>query len=112
MNPLSVPITVQCSIPNDGIETPLVLNVTDTNQHLPINVKDPVIHMRECQENEEIISRLDDDDSRVEVNCGNMINEIKNSEMSVQTYRSMINYDSSSMTSYSTEFQEEALGKF
>uniref|UniRef100_A0A1I8MUJ3 Uncharacterized protein n=1 Tax=Musca domestica TaxID=7370 RepID=A0A1I8MUJ3_MUSDO len=109
MNPLSVPITVQCCVPNDGIETPLVLNINDTNQHLPINVKDPIIHMLECQENEEIISRLDDDDSRVEVNCGNMIVEMKNSEMSLQTYRSMINYDSSSITSYSTEFQEEAL---
>ncbi|XP_061398688.1 uncharacterized protein LOC133334406 [Musca vetustissima] len=109
INPLSVPITVQCTVPNDGIEIPLVLNVNETHDHLPITVKDPVKHMQECHKEEEISLRLKKDDAEIRSNEENAIVELENSEISLQTYRSIRIDDNSSMTSYSTEFQENAL---
>ncbi|KAL9924984.1 uncharacterized protein ACN2A1_010385 [Glossina fuscipes fuscipes] len=52
LNPISVPITVQFSIKDDGTEVPLVLNIQDVNEHLPIDVLDPIEHMRVCVEEE------------------------------------------------------------
>uniref|UniRef100_A0A1A9W0K3 Uncharacterized protein n=1 Tax=Glossina brevipalpis TaxID=37001 RepID=A0A1A9W0K3_9MUSC len=52
LNPISVPITVQFSIKDDGVEIPLVLNIQDVNEHLPIDVLDPIEHMRMCAEEE------------------------------------------------------------
>lgn len=52
LNPISVPITVQFFIRNDGTEVPLVLNIQDVNEHLPIDVLDPIEHMRVCVEEE------------------------------------------------------------
>ncbi|XP_073825858.1 uncharacterized protein isoform X2 [Musca autumnalis] len=109
MNPLSVPITVQCSIPNNGTETPLILNVTDTNEQLPITIKDPVMYMHECQQMEEITSLSEVDDTDNKTNHETMMVEIENSEESLRTYSSVKLDDNSSVTSYSTEFQEQAL---
>uniref|UniRef100_A0A1A9VXN7 Uncharacterized protein n=1 Tax=Glossina austeni TaxID=7395 RepID=A0A1A9VXN7_GLOAU len=52
VNPISVPITVQFFIKDDGTEVPLVLNIQDVNEHLPIDVLDPIEHMRVCVEEE------------------------------------------------------------
>lgn len=42
VNPLSVPITMECFIDDDGTERPLVLDILNVNDHLPIDVVDPV----------------------------------------------------------------------
>ncbi|KAM7351072.1 uncharacterized protein ACRADG_004056 [Cochliomyia hominivorax] len=47
MNPLSVPITVQCSIREDGTEQPLILNARDVKEHLPVTVSDPLYFIKE-----------------------------------------------------------------
>ncbi|XP_075147702.1 uncharacterized protein LOC142221779 [Haematobia irritans] len=113
INPLTVPIAVKCFIPEDGIETPLVLNVIDTDEHLPIHVKDPIysMHVYEGQKD-------DDDDASVFGNKIHGCGETTTAELNFQidgkvsqlSYRSVMSVSSSSqMTSYSTEFEEQAL---
>lgn len=42
INPLSVPCAIQCSFKDDGEDPPLVLNIDDVDDLLPITVKDPI----------------------------------------------------------------------
>ncbi|XP_065356796.1 uncharacterized protein LOC135951140 [Calliphora vicina] len=48
MNPLTVPLTVQCTVKDDGNEIPLVLNTRNVEEHLPITVNDPFHYLQQC----------------------------------------------------------------
>ncbi|KAH8412221.1 hypothetical protein KR009_000536, partial [Drosophila setifemur] len=50
MNPLAVPITLQVKPTDDGEETPLVLNIRDSTEMLPITVRDPIRHLQTVHE--------------------------------------------------------------
>lgn len=58
MNPLSVPLTIQCIAGNDGHEMPLVLNTYSVKDHLPITVNDPFISLHESQVEERNIANF------------------------------------------------------
>ncbi|KNC22402.1 hypothetical protein FF38_04659, partial [Lucilia cuprina] len=64
MNPLTVPITVQCTVRNDGNETPLILNARNIEEHLPITVNDPFYYAQLSAKAENIdgsvLSELED----------------------------------------------------
>lgn len=115
MNPLAVPITIQCTVPEDGKETPLILNVSNTDEYLPIHVKDP---------NYEIQEYIQYAKSKSDVSIHNSVRSngrettsrtvslaMESSEDSLMTYHSMMMDENSSLTSYSMEFQEQTLGK-
>ncbi|XP_033235264.1 uncharacterized protein [Drosophila pseudoobscura] len=50
MNPLAVPITLQVKASDDGEEQPLVLNIRDSTEMLPITVRDPIKHLQRAHE--------------------------------------------------------------
>ncbi|SPP79109.1 uncharacterized protein LOC117582439 [Drosophila guanche] len=50
MNPLAVPITLQVTPSDDGAEQPLVLNIRDSTEMLPITVRDPIKHLQRAHE--------------------------------------------------------------
>ncbi|KAH8278034.1 hypothetical protein KR026_003841, partial [Drosophila bipectinata] len=50
MNPLAVPITLQVKPTDDGEETPLVLNIRDSTEMLPITIRDPIRHLQRVHE--------------------------------------------------------------
>ncbi|XP_068141752.1 uncharacterized protein [Drosophila tropicalis] len=50
MNPLAVPITLQVHATEDGEEQPLVLNIRDSSEMLPITVRDPISHLQRVHE--------------------------------------------------------------
>ncbi|KAH8237861.1 hypothetical protein KR032_004475, partial [Drosophila birchii] len=50
LNPLAVPITLQITPTEDGAETPLVLNIRDNTELLPITVRDPIKHLQQVHE--------------------------------------------------------------
>lgn len=107
MNPLAVPITIQCTVPEDGKETPLILNVSNTDEYLPIHVKDPNY---EIKESDVSIHNSVRSNGR-ETTSRTVSLAMESSEDSLMTYHSMMMDDNSSLTSYSMEFQEQTLGK-
>lgn len=106
-NPLTIPITVQCHVCDDGSETPLVLNVDDTQKHLPVTVKDPSTYLQQpfeyhqekryqdFQQDGEIFQLIGDNDED---------NDCVADLLSVHSR-------SGDNTSCSTEFAVSALGK-
>ena len=103
-NPLTVPITVQLSVPDDGYEVPLVLNAQNVRDHLPINVDDPVYCLTQILENE--YNEKPDDAEVNTVEHEEDEEEELETEMSQQSYHSL----KEECSSYSTAFEEFALG--
>lgn len=64
MNPLAVPITLQVHATEDGEEQPLVFNIRETNNILPITVRDPI---KELQRAHEDLLEDIDTDQRIEL---------------------------------------------
>ncbi|XP_030565466.1 uncharacterized protein LOC115765868 isoform X5 [Drosophila novamexicana] len=50
MNPLAVPITMQVTATDDGSEQPLVFNIRDSTEMLPITIRDPIKHLQQVHE--------------------------------------------------------------
>ncbi|XP_064539581.1 uncharacterized protein LOC135429246 isoform X1 [Drosophila montana] len=50
MNPLAVPITLQVTAVDDGLEQPLVFNIRDSTEMLPITIKDPIKQLQQVHE--------------------------------------------------------------
>ncbi|XP_017132038.1 uncharacterized protein LOC108149140 isoform X1 [Drosophila elegans] len=94
MNPLAVPITLQVKPTDDGEETPLVLNIRNSTEMLPITVRDPIRHLQ--QVHEELQSHETEEPK--EIRLTNAISEVL-SMKSVQATES----------NYSLEFEEEVM---
>ena len=104
-NPLTVPITVQLYVPEDGYEIPLVLNAQNIRDHLPINVDDPVYHLTQILENE-YNEKPGNKEGNIGANEENEDEEELGTEMSQQSYQSI----REECSSYSSAFEEFALG--
>ncbi|ALC39538.1 CG15824 [Drosophila busckii] len=93
MNPLAVPITLQVTTTDDGEEQPLVLNIRDSTEMLPITVRDPIKHLQKT--NDELREEVDlTQDFEFQLN--------EQEELSVKSY-------SQNESIYSAEFEEEVM---
>ncbi|KAH8282977.1 hypothetical protein KR054_011387, partial [Drosophila jambulina] len=92
LNPLAVPITLQVKPTEDGAETPLVLNIRDSSELLPITVRDPIKHLQKVHE--ELIQPV----------------ELGTVELTEEEPEAMsINSVESNASVYSHEFEEEVM---
>lgn len=89
-----MPITLQVKPTEDGQETPLVLNIRDSTEMLPITVRDPIRHLQ--QVHEELVSQAPE--------YGEF--KLTNAEPDALSVRSVESTDSV----YSLEFEEEVMG--
>lgn len=114
-NPLAVPITVQLSVPHDGYEIPLVLNIQNVNTPTPINVNDPVHFLTEILQNEyNHKSEGQNEDEYIEKehkrekdkDIEKCKQDLLDRTSSTQSIRSV----EDECSSYSTEFEEMTLG--
>lgn len=101
MNPLAVPITVECTIRDDGSETPLVLDAPNVNDHLPITVKDPFYYMKTSTNEENDLENYQAEEQKIKFQFSS-----EEQEISLPSERSEIEDNSS----YSSEFEKLALG--
>ncbi|KAH8357028.1 hypothetical protein KR200_002314, partial [Drosophila serrata] len=92
LNPLAVPITLQIKPSEDGAETPLVLNIRDSTELLPITVRDPIKHLQ--QVHEELVQP---------VTLGTV--QLTEEEPEAMSMKSV----ESNLSVYSQEFEEEVL---
>ncbi|XP_030384254.1 uncharacterized protein LOC115631593 [Scaptodrosophila lebanonensis] len=94
MNPLAVPITLQVHATEDGEEQPLVLNIRDSTEMLPITIRDPIKHLQMVHED----LRKQDVDPLNDIELVDDLPEI-NSLQSFQHNESV----------YSLEFEEDVM---
>ncbi|KAH8244579.1 hypothetical protein KR038_007057, partial [Drosophila bunnanda] len=92
LNPLAVPITLQIKPTEDGAETPLVLNIHDTTDLLPITVRDPIRHLQQVHE-----------DLVQPVEIGTV--ELTEEDPEAKSVRSV----ETNLSVYSQEFEEEVM---
>lgn len=96
MNPLAVPITLQVKPTDDGEETPLVLNIRDSTEMLPITIRDPIRHLQSVHE--ELQRRENEPYEKI------TLTEHLPDSMSVKSFQT-------SDSIYSLDFEEEVMGK-
>uniref|UniRef100_A0A6P4E058 Uncharacterized protein LOC108037644 n=1 Tax=Drosophila rhopaloa TaxID=1041015 RepID=A0A6P4E058_DRORH len=94
MNPLAVPITLQVKPTDDGEETPLVLNIRNSTEMLPITVRDPIRHLQQVHEE---LQNHEPEEPR-EIRLTSTASEV----MSVRSVKM-------SESNYSLEFEEEVM---
>ncbi|KAH8271115.1 hypothetical protein KR018_012407, partial [Drosophila ironensis] len=94
LNPLAVSITLQVKATEDGEETPLVLNIRDSIDMLPITVRDPIRHLQQVHED----LRTIDSGSQPEIELTTEFPEA----VSMKSYES-------SESIYSTDFEAEPI---
>ncbi|XP_041631898.1 uncharacterized protein [Drosophila kikkawai] len=92
LNPLAVPITLQVKPTEDGTETPLVLNIRDSTELLPITVRDPIKHLQ--QVHEELVQPLE---------FGSI--DLTEEEPEVKSIKSV----ETKLSVYSQDFEEEVM---
>ncbi|KAH8323278.1 hypothetical protein KR067_004291, partial [Drosophila pandora] len=94
MNPLAVPITLQVKPTDDGEETPLVLNIRDSTEMLPITIRDPIRHLQNVHE--ELQRRENESYEKI------TLTEHLPDSMSVKSFQT-------SDSIYSLDFEEEVM---
>ncbi|EDW03468.1 GH10488 [Drosophila grimshawi] len=102
MNPLSVPITLQVTVNDDGAEQPLVFNIRDPIEMLPITIRDPIKHMQETYidlcDNTEIDQNIEFNGSQDDLLSVHSVS-VNDSEYSVQFEENVLE-PISGMTNY------------